>query len=136
VVDASVWIAAQDKSDPNCMPSRRFFAHVIVAGTVIHVPAYARLEVACAVARKLRNAAKGQRLTNLTLTAANAKEHLINSALLTKPLATGTARFLRGADALYAATADLAGCALVSWDTEHIQRAGASTPDDWISANS
>ena len=134
-VDASVWIAAQDASDPRCIQSRRFFGHATAIGTTIHVPANARIEVACALARKFRNAAKGQRLANLILAAANAKEHPVNSALLARAMSTGTARFLRGADALYAATADLAECDLVSWDSEHLQRAGASTPDDWGTAN-
>lgn len=46
-----------------------------------------------------------------------------------------TSRFLRGGDALYVATAEIAGCVLVSWDKEHIQGAGALSPDDWVIAN-
>jgi len=134
-VDASVWTAAQDVGDPCCTRSRGFLAHVVATGTIIHVPAYARVEVACALARRLRSATKGQRLANLVLAAANANEHPVNAALLAKAVSFGTAKFLRGADALYSATADLAGCDLVSWDKEHIQRAGALTPDEWVIVN-
>lgn len=135
VVDASVWLAAQDAGDRYSALSRDFFAHAVTTGTMIHVPAYARVEIACALARRLRSAAQGQRLSQLVLTAANATEQPVNAALLAKALTSGTARFLRGADALYAATADTTACELVSWDREHVQRAGAMTPGQWLAAN-
>jgi len=55
--------------------------------------------------------------------------------LLAKALAVGTTKFVRGADALYSATAEIVGCDLVSWDKEHLHRAGAVTPDAWLLAN-
>jgi predicted nucleic acid-binding protein len=134
-VDASVWIAAHDARDPCCPQSRSFFANALATGTLIHVPAFARVELACALSRKLRNAARGQRLASLALAAAHAREHPVNAALLARALSFGASRFLRGADALYCATADLVGCDLVSWDEEHIERAGALTPQDWLIAN-
>lgn len=134
-VDASVWIAAQDPGDPFCTRSRLFFSHLVAAGITIHVPTFARVEVACALARKLRNPEQGERLANLVLTTAGAKEQPVDSMLLAKALAKGTEKFLRGADALYSATAEIVGCALVSWDNEHLKRAGALTPDDWLVAN-
>lgn len=134
-VDASVWIAAQDPADPFCTRSRLFFSHAVVAGIIVQVPAFARVEVACALARKLRNPLQGERLANLVFKTAGAKEHPMNPVLLAKALALGTTRFLRGADALYSATAEMVGGTLVSWDKEHLQRAGALTPDDWLLAN-
>ena len=134
-MDASVWIAAQDPADPFCTRSRLFFSHAVVAGIILQVPTFARVEVACALARKLRNSVQGERLANLVFKTAGAKEHPVNSMLLAKALALGTSKFLRGADAMYAATAEIVGCALVSWDKEHLQRAGALTPDGWLVAN-
>ncbi|MGL5017587.1 MAG: PIN domain-containing protein [Luteolibacter sp.] len=134
-VDASVWIAAQDPADAFCKQSRLFFSRAVVGGVAVHVPAFARVEVACALARKLRDAAQAERLANLVFKTAGAKEHAVNSVLLAKALALGTTQFLRGADAIYSATAEIAGCALVSWDKEHLKRAGALTPDDWLVAN-
>ena len=134
-VDASVWIAAQDRIDPYCTPSRVFFSHAVAAGILIHVPAFARVEVACALARKLRNSLQAERLANLVFTSASAKEHPVNAVLLAKALSLGTTKFLHGADALYSATAEVVGCDLVSWDREHLQRAGAVTPDHWLLAN-
>lgn len=134
-VDASVWVAAQDSTDPLCAPSRLFISHALSAGVVLHVPAFALVEVTCALSRKLRNAARGQRLANLIFNTTSAKQHPVNAALLAKASSIGSANFLRGADALYAATAEIAGCNLVSWDNEHIQRARAMRPDDWVIAN-
>lgn len=134
-VDASVWVAAQDARDPCCPQSRQFFAHAVATETLIHVPAFARVELACALARRLRNAATAQRLASLALASANAREHPVNTALLAKALSVGASKFLRGADALYCATSDLVGCDLVSWDEEHIARAGALTPEAWLIAN-
>jgi predicted nucleic acid-binding protein len=134
-VDASVWTAAQDQADPFCARSRLFFSRVVLAGIVVQVPAFARVEVACALARKLRNPLQGERLANLVFHAAGAREHPMNSMVLAKALALGTTKYLRGADAIYSATAELVGCPLVSWDKEHLQRAGALTPDDWLLAN-
>lgn len=51
--------------------------------------------------------------------------------MLAKTMALGTTKFLHGADALYSATAEIVGCALVSWNRAHLQRADALTPDDW-----
>ena len=135
VVDASVWIAAQDPADPFCARSRAFFGHIVASGIVVHVPAFACVEVACALARKLRNSLSAEHLANLLFQTSGAREHPVNGSLLAKALSVGTTRFLRGADALYSATAEMAACELVSWDHEHLRRAGALTPDDWLLAN-
>ncbi len=94
-VDASVWVAAQDSSDPLSASSRAFFSHSLAVGMVIHVPAFALVEVSCALARKLRNSAKGQRLTNLIFNSMAAKQHPINAAMLAKALTIGSTKFLR-----------------------------------------
>jgi predicted nucleic acid-binding protein len=135
VVDASVWIAAQDPGDPFCIQSRMFFTHTVTARVAVYVPAFARLEVACALASKLRNSLPAERMANLVFKTAGAEEHPLNATLLAKALSIGTTRFLRGADALYSATAELTACELVSWDKEHLKRAGALTPDEWLLAN-
>ena len=135
VVDASVWVAAQDPVDPFCARSRVFLSHTVATGIVVHVPAFARVEVACALARKLRDSLSAERLANLLFQTSGAREHPMNGELLAKTLSVGITKFLRGADALYSATAELAACELVSWDNEHLRRAGAFTPDDWLLAN-
>jgi len=107
----------------------------VTGGVQIHVPAFAHVEVACALSRKLRNPEQGERLADLLFKTVGAKEHPVGAALLAKSLSLGTKQLLRGADALYAATAVIAACDLVSLDKEHLQRAGGFSPDDWLLAN-
>jgi predicted nucleic acid-binding protein len=42
---------------------------------------------------------------------------------------------LRGADAVYAATARIAATPLITWDDELVQCAGGLTPDSWLAAH-
>ncbi|MEN3943940.1 PIN domain-containing protein [Prosthecobacter sp. SYSU 5D2] len=134
-IDASVWIAAQDTADVFCQQSREFLTACLTQGLSLHVPAYARVEVACALARKLRDPDQGQELTRSVFLAAGVQEWEMNAWLLTASLTLGTSQFLRGADALYAGTASLSGSTLVSWDKEHLLRAGGISPADWMTAN-
>jgi hypothetical protein len=50
-------------------------------------------------------------------------------------LRLATQQFLRGVDALYIITSQLAGARLISWHDELVQRAGALTPTIWLDAN-
>jgi predicted nucleic acid-binding protein len=134
-VDASVWIAAVDTADTFCGQSRAFIAGAVRRGAQLVIPSFAVTEVACALARKHRNAAVARRLTGSMLTPGQVLHVPVDARLLATSVRVGTGAFLRGADALYAAAAQLAGAALVSWDDELIQRAGALTPTDWLAAN-
>jgi predicted nucleic acid-binding protein len=62
-------------------------------------------------------------------------EIAMDVAFLTATENIGTSQFLRGADALYATTAQQSQGPLISWDNEHLQRAGGITPTDWLAAN-
>lgn len=56
----------------------------------------------------------------------------VDDNLLQEAWRTGTNQRLRGADALYAATAQMSGAQLISWDNELVQRVGAITPTVWL----
>ncbi|MHB9148526.1 MAG: PIN domain-containing protein [Thermoleophilia bacterium] len=66
-VDASVWVAAADASDPRCDVSRTFLAEVGRRGFRLVVPAIVLVEVGCALARRSRDAEGARRLTQATL---------------------------------------------------------------------
>jgi predicted nucleic acid-binding protein len=134
-VDASVWIAAADTTDTFCGQSRAFLALAVRQGAQLTIPAFAVAEVACALARKHRNAATARQLAGSMLTPGQVVHVPVDARLLAVAVRLGTSAFLRGADALYAATAHLTGAPLVSWDNELIQRAGALTPTAWLAAN-
>jgi predicted nucleic acid-binding protein len=134
-VDSSVWVAAADPSDPACPASRSFFADLVRRGSRIHAPAFARVEIGCALARRIRDAAAARRLAHAMLAGAQVADVAIDTALLARALHAGTAAFLRGADSLFVATAQAMEAALVSWDDELLRRGGAVTPSDWAAAN-
>ena len=134
-VDASVWIAAADPADAFHRESRTFLAAATRAGVRLVIPTFAVVEVACALSRRRRDPAAGQLLTEGLLRLALVVQVPTDAALLSTALRRGSSKFLRGADALYAATAERTGSTLVAWDNELIRRAGARSPTDWLGAN-
>jgi predicted nucleic acid-binding protein len=125
VIDAGIWVAAADASDALAGPSRAFLAAVARRRLPVSLPAIARLEVACALARRLRDAARGRALADALVRGPMVRERALDPALLARALDEGTAGFLRGADE---------EGELVSWDAELGERAAARTPESWLSA--
>jgi len=134
VVDASVWIAAIDPSSPAQLQSRACLEGLTERGWHVAVPTFARLEVACALARKLRNPARARRITESLWSLAQVRELPLDAAAIERALVLGTERFLRGPDATYAADAISNGFVLLSWDRELRARARAVTPAEWLQA--
>lgn len=62
-------------------------------------------------------------------------EIAMDTAFLAATESIGTRLFLRAADTLYATAAQKSQSSLISWDNEHLQRAGGITPTDWLIAN-
>jgi len=60
----------------------------------------------------------------------------ISDVLVQEAERLGLERRLRGADALYAATAARLGCPFLSWDRELVARGGAQLPSDWLAGRS
>jgi predicted nucleic acid-binding protein len=134
-VDASVWIAAADPRDAFHAESETFLAAIEPQGFRVVVPTFTRIEVACALARKLQSAALGRRLSEQVMTLSVIMYVPVDDNLLQEALRTGTNQRLRGADALYAATVRVSGAQLISWDNELVQRIGAITPTGWLDAS-
>ena len=134
-IDASVWIAAADVTDKFHQPSRDLLRKVVADGTAVIQPAFGRPEVACALARRLRDGTLAQLLTHSLMNRMVTSEVAMDTAFLIATESIGTSQFLRGADALYAAVAQQSQSPLISWDNEHLQRAGGITPTDWLVAN-
>ena len=134
-IDASVWVSAADRTDALSLPSRHFLAGALRRQLPIYLPSFAWLEIACALTRQRRDAGRGQQLANLVLTSPFIVLIECDGSLLTQAQLLGAQAYLRAADALYVATATRHSTALISWDRELIQRAGAITPTDWFAAN-
>lgn len=135
-VDASVWVAAADPRDAFHAESETFLAAIEPQGLRVVVPAFTRIEVACALARKLQSPAQGRRLSEQVMALSVIVYVPVDDNLLQEAWRTGTDQRLRGADALYAATAQMSGAQLISWDNELVERAGAITPTIWLDAES
>ncbi|MFQ6044993.1 MAG: type II toxin-antitoxin system VapC family toxin [Gemmatimonadales bacterium] len=135
VVDASVWVAAADPSDPFCQPSRAFLEAIAGREVPVALPAYAQVEVACALARRKQNAEVGRTLAAGLFAAPTVEVHALDSGLLEQAVHRGTHASLRAGDALYAALAERVEGQLVSWDGELTERAHAVTPETWLGEN-
>ena len=131
VVDASVWTAAVDPADRFSGPSREWLKVIGRQGHKIVVPAFAIVEVACALARRLGDPEAGRRLAAGILNGPHVLRLPVDDVVLATALQTGTEAFLRGAEALYAAAAELMDATLIAWDSELIRRGGARSPSDW-----
>lgn len=134
-IDASVWIAAADATDKFHQPSRDLLRKIVAAGIAVIQPAFGRTEVACALARRLRDGVLGQQLTHSLMNRMVTSEIAMDTAFLNEAENIGSSLFLRGADALYATVAQQSQSPLISWDNEHLQRADGITPIDWLAAN-
>lgn len=132
VLDANLWIAAFDPADRFHDESVRVFRASAERGLPLGGPAFVVLESVCALARRLDDSAAarsaGEKMTE------HPALHLepLSGALLAAAERIGIDRRLRGADALYAATAARLGGPLLSWDSELITRGGAMLPPAWL----
>lgn len=132
VIDASVWVSAADPTDDLSERSRAFLSRVAARELPIVLPEFAKLEIACALARRLHSAEHGRSLADRMLESPRMSTYSVNRAMLRSAIELGTRNRLRAGDALYAAVARAAEGQLVSWDRELIARAGALTPEAWL----
>lgn len=132
-VDANIWVAAYDPRDRFHSPSVQFLREVAGQALRLHGPAFLIVEVACALARRAGDGAVGAAAGNRLRQHPALTLHPVDDVMLAASNEIGVTQLLRGADALYAATAMLVDAPLISWDDELVSRVGAVTPDSWLS---
>ncbi|MYI05869.1 MAG: PIN domain-containing protein [Gemmatimonadetes bacterium] len=132
VIDASVWVSAADATDSLSEVSRGFLSEVAAREFSIALPESAQLEIACALARRLRNAEQGRGLTERMLGSPLVTTHALSRTMLREAIHVATGSFLRSADAPYAALAGRLDADLVTWNEELIRRTPGLTPRDWM----
>lgn len=135
MVDASVWISSVHRASPHREESVALLLRLRELGWEVVVPATARVEIACGLARRWRNPARARRVSENLLRTVGAREEPLGRGSLERALLLGTERFLGSGDAFYAAEAASTATPLISWDSELIQRAGAMSPATWLLAN-
>jgi predicted nucleic acid-binding protein len=134
-IDANVWVAAFDPHDRFHAPSTAFLSAVTQQRVRLNGPAFVIVESACALARRAQDASIGETARKRLSTHPLLALHPVDDRLLDSAARMGARQLLRGADALYAATAEILSAQLVSWDDELVRRAGAVTPADWLAVN-
>ena len=131
VIDASVWVAAFDRTDVHHRGSVVFLRRVEQAGVPLVTPAFALVETGCAIARRTGSDQVAADATRMLANHPLLSLEPMSSALLATAVEVGIGHRLRGADALYVATTRMVGGRLVAWDRELIDRAEAIEPTDW-----
>ncbi|MGH7658556.1 MAG: type II toxin-antitoxin system VapC family toxin [Gemmatimonadales bacterium] len=134
-LDANIWVAAFDARDRFHEGSVNFLRAAALKGLALHGPAFVTLEVACALARRAGDSAAGNVVYEHLRAHPTLVLHPLDNRFLDAAHEIGIRHLLRGADALYAATARILDAPLVTWDDELVQRTGALTPDAWIANN-
>lgn len=132
VIDASVWVSAAEPKESWSGPSQAFLSVVAEQGHPVALPEFAKLEIACALSRRLRSPRQGRVLARRTFDSPLVTTHPLSRDLLQRSVSVGTRRLLRSGDAIYAALAEAVGGELVSWDKELVERVGAVTPEAWV----
>ena len=128
-LDSSVWVAALDVADYFHRQSSNLLEVLAQQGAHLHGPSFVLVEAACAMGRKAGDSAVAEE-AHLRLRSFPALVlHPVDTQCLQTAYQLGARHFLRGADALYVATAALYDAPLVTWDRELVERAGAFTPD-------
>lgn len=135
-IDASVFVAADTAVEQFHDSARALLARILESRAVIHQPTMTIVEVTSAFARRTgdREHARAAGLGVLGMPGVVMHELDLKVAVAAASLA-GDLR-LRGADALYAATAMMAGTTLITLDAELATRASALvatwTPAAWL----
>lgn len=131
VVDASVWVAAFDPTDTHHLPSVAFLRAVEAEHVPVVVPAFGVVEIACAIARRTGSETAASSATRALMADPDLSVEPMSAELLAAATQVGISRRLRGADALYVATALIVGGRLVAWDREMLERGDALEPTVW-----
>jgi predicted nucleic acid-binding protein len=123
-VDASVWVNGFDQREVGHATSRQLLEVLRTRVLPVIVPNLVLAEVAGAISRTRNDPVRVEafamalgRLPNVTVVA-------LDMALGHQARVLAAQHGLRGADAVYAAVAQQAGCTLISLDHEHLTRLG------------
>lgn len=138
-IDASVLVAAGARDDPAHSASLAFLQAVIDAGRAIHQPTLSLVEVAAAIARRTNDDALAREAGLRLLQLPRLVVHPLDLELAAEAAALAGQLRLRGADAVYAATARRGGVVLVTLDDQVRTRTApivaSMTPAEWLASS-
>ncbi|HYU20382.1 MAG TPA: PIN domain-containing protein [Chloroflexota bacterium] len=124
VVDASVWASRFIPQDLHHVASREWLLQYMAGGNLVIGPALLPAEVAGAIARRTGAPADGHRAVARLLQLSTLRLLPIDRLLAEAAAHLAADLTLRGADAVYVATAHRLTVPLVTWDREQRERGG------------
>lgn len=124
VLDASVWISYLLPPDVNHVVTHQWLSQRLEEGEAIIAPVLLLAEVGGAIARQTNRPQLGQKTIDRLLSIPNLRLVSLDHASGIRAARTAAERQLRGADAIYVATAAALHVPLVSWDRQQLERAG------------
>ena len=134
VVDANVWLAASNPAEPAHHDAVAFMLAAVDESFAC--PTLLLIEVAGAAARRSRDANEGALLAAKVASDPRIVWEPITSSLMSVGTRLASSLFLRGADACYAAVAELHSVPLITLDVELEKRANdrihAMSPGAWV----
>ncbi len=137
-VDASVFVSAMRPQEANHAASRRVLDLVERQSTPVRCPSLVLAECSGAIARVTGDTLLAAQVVALVRGFPGLRLLSLTPLLGERAAALAAAHRLRGADAVYAATAARSRSILITWDAEMLARAPAAvttmTPSDWLAA--
>lgn len=137
-LDASVWLAslsAGEREHPRCAA---LVESLVDRRVPLHQPGLFVIEVCATIARRTRDRALAMAAGEATLALPYLTLYPLDHGLAAEAAEVAAACALRGADAVYVATARQAGTTLLTLDVEVRERAGGivsvRTPSEWADA--
>jgi gamma-glutamylcyclotransferase (GGCT)/AIG2-like uncharacterized protein YtfP/predicted nucleic acid-binding protein len=135
-IDASVFVAADAADEEARGSARALMARALASGADIHQPTITIVEVTSAIARRTGDPGHARTVGVEVLHLPRVVVHDLDTDVAAVAAGLASELRLRGADAVYAATALRAGTTLITLDAELAMRASAVvptyTPADWL----
>jgi predicted nucleic acid-binding protein len=135
-IDASVLVAAATRDDPANDESVRFLRAALGAGLAVHQPTLTLVEAVASIARRTNDVTLAREAGLRLLRMPRLVVHPLDLEAAAEAAAIAGRAMLRGADAIYAATAMRHGTTLVTLDRELLARTSAIvdtvTPAGWL----
>lgn len=139
-LDASVLMAARHADESHHAEAGRAVRRLIESGEPLVLPTLAFVEIAAAVARKTGRVDRAEEAARAVHDLPNQSAIPLTDSVAHEAAKIAARRGLRGADAVYAATAFLTGSTLLTLDKELRSRVGDTlacrTPAEWLADES
>lgn len=134
-LDASVWLAAISSGEQQHARCAALVESLVERRVPLHQPGLFMIEVCATIARRTQDSALAMAAGEAALAVPYLTLYPLDQALAAEAAQVAAACALRGADAVYVATARHAGATLLTLDAEVRERArgvvAVRTPDEW-----